>query len=690
MAQVLVCQGINLILVIIAVGLFAGNVGAQIDVPAKTAMTFTIQSTTPTSAAAERPLSREEFVQAAPQGFGDRHNSKAWSMIWWNDALYVGTARAIKCTQDANLAFRIGDPVYYPDIRDLDVECTESPQDLPLRAEMWRLAPQTATWDRVYRSPEDVEIPGYPGNFVARDIGYRDMIIFNEQLFVDGVSSLMINPGVPPPRLLRSKTGFDFEAVPQDPGTVLGDFGFGQATMRSMASYNGRLFISIGQNRGFGALYEAANPEGGNDNFRLVGPPEMKVYEMCVYNGYLYIGLTQNSRGEGYSVVKTDATGEPPYTFIPVVTNGGFNEPFPSNTVVSMYVYKNRLYVGTDKPAEIIRINPDDSWQLLVGRPRNTPDGPKYPLSGMTGGFDWMLNEHIWRMVEYKGWLYIGTNDLTTLLKKWDIMKTPIIGGILKENMGYDLAVTSDGWYYTIIDRSGFGDRLDIGIRTFAATPYGLFFGTSNPYYGLCIWQGVYNDFIQNINPPKRLDAEIKDRSVLLSWESPGDIEKFRIFRSCDGGLFEEIGTTDQLFFKDSAVSDNQSYRYYVIAEAANGRVSQPSNSTSVPSYAPVVSFNGMAEFITRLDQKNKLTSPKSKKKFLLDLNSAHNCLMRRELHKTESNLRNLLENIRQNRGKKEDKTLDVLSAEDMEIMLGKLLKRIRFVQAGLLAPSDL
>jgi hypothetical protein len=35
-----------------------------------------------------------EINLVAPQGFGDRQNSQAWSMAWWRGRLYVGTGRA--------------------------------------------------------------------------------------------------------------------------------------------------------------------------------------------------------------------------------------------------------------------------------------------------------------------------------------------------------------------------------------------------------------------------------------------------------------------------------------------------------------------------------------------------------------------------------------------------------------------
>ena len=42
-------------------------------------------------------MSRDDFTMVALQGFGDRQNSYAWSMAWFNNQLLVGTDRAQAC-----------------------------------------------------------------------------------------------------------------------------------------------------------------------------------------------------------------------------------------------------------------------------------------------------------------------------------------------------------------------------------------------------------------------------------------------------------------------------------------------------------------------------------------------------------------------------------------------------------------
>ena len=537
------------------------------------------------------PLLEENFTQANVQGFGDRHNSWSWSMQWWNGKLYVGANRAEECFSQASLAYNFPELFKYPPT-DPDIECTDSPQDLLLQAEIWRWTPETETWERVFQSPNDVEIPGYPGKYVARDIGFRGMTLFTEAdgteaLYVSGVTSRMYNKGIPPPRILRSTDGATFEPVPQDPGTFLGDLetldGIDMNSFRSVTAYNGRLYAMVGRIRGDGVLLEGENPAGGNDNFRLVSPPGLRAFEILPFNGFLYVATYDPV--EGYSVLKTDATGTPPYTFTPVVTDGGFASPLYSRGALSMHIFEGRLYVGTDRPAEVIRINPDDSWDLIVGTPRETPDGMKSPLSGFGPGFDYGMNAHIWRMQGHEGWLYVGTCDQSTAWKE-----VPFINDIFEPYMGFDLFTTPDGEHFTMITRTGFDHKLDYGVRTFASTPYGLFLGTSNEYYGTRVFRGVHGEvhtiyfpLVQKsggslatstapsphsglrlsaglspvevmararqsgpgpsviqapshssdfVKPPERLEVESKDDAVVLSWELPSGAARFHIYRS--------------------------------------------------------------------------------------------------------------------------------------------------------------
>ena len=116
-----------------------------------------------------------------------------------------------------------------------------------------------------------------------------------------------------------------------------------------------------------------------------------------------------------------------------------------------------------------------------------TPVGIKYPLSGMGVGFDNPNNIHVWRLFEYRGWLYAGTMDQST---KW--RSIPILGDRLRPEMGFDLYATSNGIDYSRITRDGFGDIFDVGVRNFACRPgTDLYLGDANFYYGARMFKQV-------------------------------------------------------------------------------------------------------------------------------------------------------------------------------------------------------
>ncbi len=304
--------------------------------------------------------------------------------------------------------------------------------------------------------------------------------------------------------------------------------GLNKGSFRSLTTYNGKLYVLHGSVQGNGKIIESANPSDGNDAWRLVSPddPELRGFEMEVFNGQLYVGAMDVLNA--YSVVRTDATGEPPYTFTPVVTDGAYLADRPSRTVVSMHIFNDALYVGTDDPAEIIRIKADDSWDLIVGTPRETPDGWKYPLSGLDEGFNFALNQHIWRMQSQDGVLYVGTFDDSTSQRL-----CPDRNEILSPFMGFDLYKSTDGIHFSAITIDGFGDPFDFGLRNFQSTPHGLFTGTANTYFGANIFRsasGLGNG--DQLDPPGTALATAHPDGNIITWTAPVGATQFRVFRS--------------------------------------------------------------------------------------------------------------------------------------------------------------
>lgn len=666
------------------------------------------------------------FVPAATPGFGDRYNSTAWSMIWWKGKLYVGTLRSFVCWRAAIWASTwpaLADTFYPPG--DADADCTDSPADLLMQAEIWRWTPENDTWERVYQSPQDVPIPGYPGKFVARDTGFRGMLAFTEAdgteaLYVTTVSPREMYGGsnqLPPPRILRSTDGVNFEPIPQDPGTFMANLSL--TSLRSGTIHNGRMYLSNGTARGEGVLIEAQDPAGGNNNFREVMPPGTTIWDAISFNGFLYVGVVSPN---GFSVVKTDATGEPPYTFTQVISAGGYLLPEPSQSIVSFHVYQDRLYVGTFDPAELYRINPDDTWELLIGEPRQTPAGMMYPLSGLESGFGWPFNVQIYRMHSFDGVLYLGTLDVSRELTE----TFPGLPGqqLLSWHYGFDLYQTTDGQNFEPLTINGFDDQFQIAVRTFATTPHGLFLGTGSYWYGLNIWQyvpqkQVYLPMILTLaqvssasnsfdrvepltpianrkpdceTPLQHVMGEKIEDGVLLSWDESNAIGSVRVYRSdlqanqgqvlglASGALlpaaFVEIGQGDRFFFVDTTATPDQISYYYVVAEGADGCLSRPSNLVRVPSLAPPVTFKRVEVVIRQWPTSDSTRS--SMIAWLTDLKAE-------AMAGDASMARRRLENGSLPMSDEPD-----WRANDLRLLLMGLERRLHLVEAGLLAPLDL
>ncbi len=496
-----------------------------------------------------QPFSARDFEQVAPRGFDDPNNSWAQSMVWWRDALYVGTNRQAACTSIFSIwnfvrllvSKEFADTWFpYPPSGPV-LSCPPDGADLSLQAEIWRWNPDPESWQRVFQSPLDLENPGTPpeppppGKKLPYEIAIRGLEPHTEPdsteaLYAFGVNSTVMwdRTQLPPPRILRSTDGMSFEPIPQTPGTFLGDLPHNpdHSSFRSPESFNGKLFVISGPIFGQGSLIASADPAKGDDAWFLASSPELKFYEMEAFNGWLYLGTLDLLNG--YSIVKTRAEGPPPYAFVPVIPPGAGLLEAPSRSVVSMHEYDGRLYVGTATKTEIVRINPDDTWDLVVGEPREialSGGGTewKYPASGLDAGFGQSLNDHAWQMLDVNGSLYIGTYNASTFYRN-----DPVHGPALQDSLGAHLYRTDDGWHYSAITTDGFADPLDpfggpfdFGIRTMASTPHGVFLGTANDFYGLAIFRAEPGEDF-GPSPPKLVEVETSTGlTPLLSWQAP-------------------------------------------------------------------------------------------------------------------------------------------------------------------------
>jgi hypothetical protein len=453
---------------------------------------------------APRGLSSRDFKCIAENGFGDGLNSYAHSMAWFRDQLYVGTSRATLAMVQVNYSS--------PAMTPWPVKTPKNVYDLDRRAQIWRYDPRTGDWMQVFTSPMTA---GRTGEWVARDIGYRSMAVFQGPNDSDSalyVCSWSSSKGEPP-LILRSTDGSTFEEVPRP------DWGDPTInTFRVLVPFKERLFTTpTGRTEGYGRaaecisdvpiVFETNDPKRGD--WKQVSAPgfgdrnNLTIFEMATFNGFLYAGTLNPT--SGFQIWKTRADASPPYRWRKVITDGAYRGSL-NELAVSMCAFDNALYVGSGvvnggydrtrkigpSAGEIIRIYPDDTWDLVVGSPRRTPQGFKFPLSARGPGFDNLRNGYIWRMAVHEGWLYVGTFNWSVLLPYLPLRKWPQrlqrfvewigIENLLQADGGFDLWRTWDGVHWTSVTRTGFGNPYNWGVRTMVSTFQGLFVGTANPF----------------------------------------------------------------------------------------------------------------------------------------------------------------------------------------------------------------
>ncbi|MCH7883880.1 MAG: thrombospondin type 3 repeat-containing protein [Planctomycetes bacterium] len=472
-------------------------------------------------------LTSEDFRQVGVQGFGDRGNSYVWSAAFFRDKLYIGTNHNFLC-----IARSAGGVPLSGALPQLPVECESKLLDTDLRGRIYTLDPATNEVELVYISPT-VSVLTSDGTRVrtAQDAGYRTMIVFREP---DGTEALYVGTFATPgtasaqPRILRSVDGRIFRELPLE---FSNPDRFG--SFRSLTIFKNRLYvlgIGRGGNSALSALLEASDPASGR--FRVVSvagfgdPVNLSGFELAVFKNHLYVGT--GTLSEGFQLLKTQAAGQPPYAFQKVLVQGAFRGSKNQN-IVSLYPYQGYLYVGTGLnfvglslvpdisigPAELLRVKADDTWEIVAGEARDTPDGFKEPISGKKSGFGNAFNGYIWRMVEHDGVLYVGTFDTSVIAQfstdieiennedRVDLDFPPFlvdlvgradpdeIGDIISAvSGGFDLWSTTDGVNWELVSHNGLGDEYNYGVRTFVSTPWGLYLGSANPFFGFKLYLG--------------------------------------------------------------------------------------------------------------------------------------------------------------------------------------------------------
>ena len=490
----------------------------------------------------KRGLSIRNFKCIAQGGFGDGHNNYAHSMAWFDGKLYVGTTRSNLCMLRLQSAYKTAPFHKWP------VECPDTLDELDRlvdrRAQIWCYDPITEQWEMAYQSPLIKGISGV--GMVAREMGYRSMAVFRGKsdpkpaLYVAGWA-----PGTAPGgHILRSYDGQTFESV-----TRAGILEQPVSATRSLTSFRDRMFFSPTARRaadrpgsqqntaGLPLIFESRDPAA--QDWTPASEPgfgdsgNLGIFTLFADGHRLYAGTFNLS---GFQIWMSDCLGRPPYKWEKLIDKGAGRGPL-NQLVASMNSFGDAIFVGSaiqgggndrvnkigPAGAELIRINRDGSWDLIVGEPRHVDGGRREPLSGLRAGFGNLFNGYVWTLTSHDGWLYAGTWDWSVMLRWTNGSEAPpkvvqFFDHLNPEFMithasGADLWRSWDGENWMPVTRQGFDNSYNAGIRNLVSTPHGLFVGTAN-FFGPRVAVRHDSEWVYEDNPRGGLEVWLGNDGV--------------------------------------------------------------------------------------------------------------------------------------------------------------------------------
>jgi hypothetical protein len=238
---------------------------------------------------------------------------------------------------------------------------------------------------------------------------------------------------IPGRLLLKSTDGTSWQNVVTAP-TLL------ESDSRSMAVHNRKLYVAPTGAANPATIWATDDPvtTGNGSNWKKVADftiqrpgRNVAVVSMVSFRGRLYAG-TQNDEA-GFQVWRSN-TADPKLDDWTRIIDSGAGD-MASTRALTMAVFRDNVIVGTSmfpisanpagllppKGFELIRIRPNDSWELLVGDfvAQKPPEGipvPRLAKSGWPGGFGNILNLYCWSLRSNNGVLYLGTFDVSSFL----------------------------------------------------------------------------------------------------------------------------------------------------------------------------------------------------------------------------------------------------------------------------------
>lgn len=454
-------------------------------------------------------------------------NSYAWSMTELGDYIYVGTSRNLMSSISRSSSSAAPVPPEFVAGNDNN-------------AEIWRYKKDgTCPWQKVFKAdPRD------------KVMGFRTMITHKTD---DSCSIYAASMGEKI-KLFKSDDGCHWIKI--DTSCISG------TSSRALASFNGKLYMATLES-GIGGttplLYSSPDPE--IEPFKLVINPQSKNFisslnpmggidALNVFNNKLYVGI---STPEGAEVWRSKNSNPGTNKWVKIVDKG-FGDSMNSN-IMSTGKFKDHLYVAVTKQIplalfvpfgfDLIRIDKNDNWQLVVGGKPLSPSVPSKgkrnkSLSGFNSGFNNMFNVYGWQIAEFKDNLILTTYDSSTNIKtllieivynedsyveklgrkKYNKLINSykkIYGLLCKYNYpkGFDMYNSKDGCHFEPVILSGLNNPNNYGGRTlYVSCENELYLGTANPFEGLEVWKVDYSSCGHNYSN-KKIYSYFKELNIL-------------------------------------------------------------------------------------------------------------------------------------------------------------------------------
>jgi len=386
----------------------------------------------------------------------------------------------------------------------------------PLRpGEVRRYRPDisSTTWQSV------LDIRNYEQGPLFETTGFRSLTVYKPK---GGPNYIYAGSMSQDPSLWRSATG--------EPGSWEKVWSYGdRGSIRAMAVHNRVLYFGVlpGGEIGDGSPSQVWAHDG-TESWQIIDdgfgdPANAGVWTMASFNDHLYVSVANILRG--FEVWKMEGNDRNPPQRV-IEGGGGWRGNFAAAT---SYVFKDHIYFGTQilggintsgdgtilRGADLVRLDTNDNLEVVIG-----PDS----ISGLNSGFDKPQNAYIWSMVEYRGQLFVGTWDQTSIIQ-YAIDEFPEsieqlltflstdfeipganLGGKAIENfqggvkrrptfisgqlgIGGDLYRSHDGITWHTVFTDGLGDPYNYGARNMLAVDDDLYIGMANIYEGFEIWQ---------------------------------------------------------------------------------------------------------------------------------------------------------------------------------------------------------